>query len=370
MKSEQTQYQLVTIEEMKELAKSEAYKVPEEVYPLELLKDAETGRLYTDFFVDFQEEIIRSHIMVELLSQAFYDVDWTYVTNNYDPHIIARICGLYRYPLRWIPVPEDWKDKFIVSGKICAERYEESREDENIASLVSYLAPEERAISFAENLPSGRVGESTSFMLNQPIHDWPAFLANLSALDNCPPNPNDPYFMDESYPIFERKTFIDNWSIVCKYCGKKKGLEIIRLLRDEWKYITKLHLFGYEEEDDLAKDFEHFLFEELDFYIESWKNETEEKSEIQDSQVPQDYSSCIFTKQAKINKKQAEIIEALKKSMEGAPDKARVLVKEIRYWQEEGDLDRYYNASIFYKEIHKFISLPFSYDGFRKYYNN
>lgn len=79
--------------------------------------------------------------------------------------------------------------------------------------------------------------------------------------------------------------------------------------------------------------------------------------------------SCIFTKKAKMEHKEGTIIASLQASMQGRNDKARALVEKVRYWQDEGDIDRYYNAQILYVELVKLISISFSAANFRKFYN-
>ena len=79
--------------------------------------------------------------------------------------------------------------------------------------------------------------------------------------------------------------------------------------------------------------------------------------------------SCIFTKKAKIEHKAMEIIASLRTSMQGRRDKARALIEKVRYWQDEGYIDRNYNAQILYDELTKLVPLPFSAANFRKFYH-
>ncbi len=80
-------------------------------------------------------------------------------------------------------------------------------------------------------------------------------------------------------------------------------------------------------------------------------------------------TSCLFTEKAIQEHKQAEIAQALERSLSGRNDKARALVKEVRRWQKEGYIDPNYNARVMYDELNKLIPIPFGYPGFRKYYN-
>lgn len=80
--------------------------------------------------------------------------------------------------------------------------------------------------------------------------------------------------------------------------------------------------------------------------------------------------SIIFTKKAKKEGKEATIIAALQKSVQGRNDKTRAFVQELQEWQEEGYVDAHYNAKVMYDELEKMIPLTFGYETFKKYYNN
>ena len=84
---------------------------------------------------------------------------------------------------------------------------------------------------------------------------------------------------------------------------------------------------------------------------------------------PATVTSCLFTKKAIQESKEADITQALQRSLSGRNDKARALVEEVRQWQKDGYIDPNYNARVMYDELNKIITLPFQYDGFRKYYN-
>lgn len=84
---------------------------------------------------------------------------------------------------------------------------------------------------------------------------------------------------------------------------------------------------------------------------------------------PATVTSCVFTKKARQEQKEADITAALQRSLSGRNDKARALVEEVRQWQKDGYLDPNYNARVMYDELNRIINLPFTYPGFRKYYN-
>ena len=108
--------------------------------------------------------------------------------------------------------------------------------------------------------------------------------------------------------------------------------------------------------------------EHIENYIQNQYNQPAKSEEVaKEPQMP--VSSCVFTKKAIQESKEADITLALQRSLSGRNDKARALVEEVRQWQKEGYIDPNYNARVMYDELNKIIPLPFQYDGFRKYYN-
>ena len=80
--------------------------------------------------------------------------------------------------------------------------------------------------------------------------------------------------------------------------------------------------------------------------------------------------SIIFTKKAKKEGKEATIIQALQKSVQGRKDKTRAFVEELQSWQKDGYVDAHYNAQVMYDELRKLLPIPFGYEVFKKHYNN
>ena len=80
--------------------------------------------------------------------------------------------------------------------------------------------------------------------------------------------------------------------------------------------------------------------------------------------------SKIFTKKAIKEHKEAVIIAALKKSVNGRKDKTRAFVDELQSWQDDGYVDAHYNAKVMYDELCKLLPISFGYEVFKKHYNN
>ena len=99
---------------------------------------------------------------------------------------------------------------------------------------------------------------------------------------------------------------------------------------------------------------------------ETTKLEQEEKPKPEEEPV----ESIIFTKKAKQEHKEATIIEALQKSIQGRKDKTRAFVQELHDWQKDEYVDAHYNARVMYDELVKIMPLTFGYEVFKKYYNH
>jgi len=113
----------------------------------------------------------------------------------------------------------------------------------------------------------------------------------------------------------------------------------------------------------------------VNFYENNAKQEHAQKAEpvcedITPVQTEVPVDSIIFTKKAKKEGKEAFILQALQKSVQGRKDKTRAFVQELQEWQENEYVDAHYNARVMYDELDKLIPLSFGYEVFKKYYNN
>lgn len=282
--NEAQNYNLVTIEQMSELLKLEPYQpYQEENVPPQLLRDEKSGYLYTDFFRCFGTNLLLSHILVEQLFANHEQVDWSYVSNNYEPHIIFYIAVLYTHPLVWTKIPDDVADKYIVTGQFAQEILVDDRfNDECFAPLMGYDVQEKRAQFFADTLPAFQPNSSSPLEPN-PVHRWDLFLADNHELIFADVDHKDPYHQEYPLSFFDADVFKEN----LEYLSESKMYEIICLLRKEWNSIVRQRLFGIQNEEEM-EDFHHYLFEELQDFIERYESrpqESEEERKVIDSQI-------------------------------------------------------------------------------------
>ncbi len=97
---------------------------------------------------------------------------------------------------------------------------------------------------------------------------------------------------------------------------------------------------------------------------------TEDVEDVTPEEQPESIDSIIFTKKAKVEHKEAYIIDVLLKSVQGRKDKTRAFVQELQIWQKNEYVDAHYNAQVMYDELAKILPLPFGYEVFKKHYNN
>lgn len=111
----------------------------------------------------------------------------------------------------------------------------------------------------------------------------------------------------------------------------------------------------------------------INFYENNGSNSKKEQAVCEDItpiQTEAPIDSIIFTKKAKKEGKEAFILQALQKSVQGRNDKTRAFVQELQDWQRDGYVDAHYNARVMYDELAKILPLPFGYEAFKQHYNN
>lgn len=140
-----------------------------------------------------------------------------------------------------------------------------------------------------------------------------------------------------------------------------------------WRPCLLSHLFHAFYYKTMINNINNFGV--INFYENNTTNSKKEQADCEDIQPLQEeksepVDSIIFTKKAKKEGKEAAIIEALKKSVQGRKDKTRAFVDELKSWQKEQYIDAHYNAKVMYDELAKLLPFSFGYEVFKKYYNN
>ena len=281
MENEQSTYQLVTIEEMREMfSAEEEYGIPSHY---ELQKDEQTGLYTNDLFALGGNGILRDHYVMEQLLANAQQVDWRKVSNCYDASTIGYIEYVARNPLVWekrLPDALHWK--YVLSGRIASEK-----SIKNERQWWEFPLRENEDIKwFVENLPTPLYNgfydqpwgvPSDMILWNYFISDREEEIKMYKRCTAYYRNNPDVRFeatTEEKEKIYlNTQALFNNLNYVVQTFGESKAVELIRQLQTDWKCMTSLKLFGANKVcKEHIEEFRLFLFEGLDRYINIWEH--------------------------------------------------------------------------------------------------
>ncbi|MBO4454048.1 MAG: hypothetical protein J5761_03210 [Paludibacteraceae bacterium] len=278
---------LLTMKELRELLKTEEYKPSgkEAQYPDHLLLDEKTGMYYTDFFRDFRTHPILGRILaVECMECE--NLDWERVTGGYSPYIISRFQIMCEKPL------------CHENDKIVEKWGEGPYPGETFVDFFNW--DEDRAIWFADNLPT------TSYLILDEINfikkyfsqyglelmeqgkliressiQWDILTTDYMDVLTKTADDDDPYNFKVKVKTWNKHKCLDNFSII----KEKRGVEVVRkiveLFRYDWRRIAAFNEFNLVEySKEQKEDFQYFLFEGMDYYLDEWSKKTNQKIEV------------------------------------------------------------------------------------------
>jgi hypothetical protein len=180
-------------------------------------------------------------------------VDWKRVTRFYDPEQIARIYHLLSSPLLWVdPLP--FETNCVIVGRVAQEVSPEWTEQ----ALMDWHQQmfEENLLWFADTLPvADDVHMYRYHRLPKDMLLWDRILTgwnnNMSV-----------------------SAFRNNMNFIYEQRGGAKAAELIKRLRDDWKDIQILQLFGFEGmKPQKLEEFRLALFEGMDRNVRIWDAE-------------------------------------------------------------------------------------------------
>ncbi len=269
---------LLTIKEMKELLQQEPYKPKgiDEQYPPVLLLDEKTGKYYTDFFRDFRQHLLLGHILAVQCIEC-ENLDWERVTGGYSPYALARINDLCLNPLEWMPIPENFANHHIVTGRYAEECCTNTPYSDDALWDFADQMREDRAVWFAEHLPTGNdlyaMRSGYPYTRNDVIH-WNILTTDYSDVDIAVFDEDDPYHLEKEPYLWSLDTFIENLKFIKKHKGWSEAISIADKLRYDWTQINKRHLLDIDKisEED-RKDFEKFFESGIGKLSAKWSQE-------------------------------------------------------------------------------------------------
>jgi len=303
MKSEQKQYQLVSIEEMYELAKTEEYRIPESILKFDGENDP-NGECTWHIRWN-QPDLLKDHLLVEECVNKFF-INWKYTTNVYDPRTIAYMKYLWYHPLVWVPLSEEMKSGRIITGRVAEERFVKRDSELVEGTPLEVGADFEMLDWFAEKLPivDGTEPIFIDYKFSTlDIIQWYYITRNDIEMLNATWGEDGRF--DPSLLIpFDQRIFLSNLQTIAHRHGGAKSAQIVRLFRKDWKRITTMKFFDIGKlTPEQVEEFRAGLFEGMDYYLEQWDAETpkEETPKIEDPKptkkkpVQQDRTYITFT---------------------------------------------------------------------------
>ena len=366
MESEQTQYQLLTIEEMRELAKTEEYKIPEEELQMRRreIDDADSPGCEYTFFVNINLPLLlRDHLLLEECMTQLWMPDWKLITHVYDYRSIAYMHYLWYHPLVWVPISDELKKKRIIIGKVAEERYVQRPEELINSTPLDWRFDEQMLKWFAAKLPKVFDEPYDYTVLLSSVDDivlWPYIINNPHPCYNRA-SEEDGVYDPSLIKRFDLKTFYFNIQHIAELFDGKKAAEIVRLLRSDWKRIVSLKLFEIDQiTPEQIEEFRAGLFEGMDYYLERWDAETTQPSDTDATPESFEY----ITDQCR-EKGKAEAVEAeLRAASKGT---AVAMWKTIRTNEALGYLStKNLAASKIYKALTAYFGpLPYNERNFR-----
>ena len=244
----------LTIQEMREIfiEKQESYDWLEG-YSTDLQKDEQNALYYTDYVFAYSANTLYDHLMAEQLWEVREQVDWKRVTRFYDSEQIARIYHLLSSPLLWAdPLP--FERNCVIVGRVAQEVNPEWT-DQALMDWHQQMF-EENLLWFADTLPvADDVHMYRYHRLPKDMLLWDRILTgwnnNMSV-----------------------SAFRNNINFIAEQRGGVKAVELIKRLRDDWKDIQILRLFGFEGmKPQEVEEFRLALFEGMDRNVRIWDAE-------------------------------------------------------------------------------------------------
>ncbi len=366
MESEQEQYQLLTIEEMRELAKTEEYKIPEEELQMRRNDEKDVdfpGGEYTVNINVNNPSLLRDHLLLEECLTELWKLDWKLITHVYNYRAIAYMHYLWYHPLVWVPISDELKKSRIIIGKVAEERYVKRPEEFVLLTPLDWHFNELILIWFADKLPK----------LEDTLFDRQMWLTSIFDIVLWPYIINDPYpcyrraseedgvYDPSLIKRFDLKTFYYNIQHIAELFDGKKAAEIVRLLRSDWKRIVSLKLFEIDKiTPEQIEEFRAGLFEGMDYYLERWETETPQPSSPETTPASFEYITDQCRKEGKAEAVEAELRAAAKGT-------AVAMWKTIRTNEALGYLStKNLAASKIYKALTAYFGpLPYNERNFR-----
>lgn len=309
---------LLTMKELRALLKKEPYKPKDDdaKYPDHLLLDEKTGMYYTDFFAHRRTHMVLGNILAEECMMC-ENLDWERVTDNYSPYVIARIEYVCTHYLTWSGIDSVIANKMVIKGQL-ALPISDDKYDTDFFQDPSFDWDADRAVWLAKDVVAHwntmkkvdptleselrADGLFERFMRHcaRRRMRW-NYLTHEYTMLGCSDAEHDPYFYQGEVTYWDKDTCLGNFETIYEKLGLDVVTQVLRAFQHDWRRITTFNEFDLDKISDKQKEeFRHFLFEEMDYYIDEWTED--EKTRNKSKQVKSKKKSTISKQDLEIEK--------------------------------------------------------------------
>lgn len=269
---------LVSIDEMLELAKGNEYGLPEEMTVLHT--NEMNGLKYTLEIRWWEPHLLRDHLLVELC-MSHEDVDWELVTHGYDLRMVNYILYLWYNPLVWGSIPEHLKTSLLIAGRVAETRFVHWRlPDIDKTNTPLDLDFHTNMLDwFMENQPRFGNFNYLDFFDNSyttvDILLWYYLTTNDTILRHSIEDGGD--FDLKLLKRFDAMTFLQNMEFIAGSHGEEQAAELVRMLQQDWDLIEGMKLLGLDcLTPEQVADFREGLFKGMNPYLDRWDKQSQE----------------------------------------------------------------------------------------------
>ena len=281
----------VSIEEMKELFQA---RNRNESRSAELHQDVKSGLYYSDCFVIEEKDMLYEHLMAEQCLEHLDKLDWKRITNGYDFNIVNRIQHLVENPLVWVEeIPNELAQQYVVTGRVAVEKSSEERSTCSPYNDLYILLCHERVDWFASKLPTCKDIHfySRYYAVPKDMILWDIIMTDDTAELHL--GKINPYTGREYWAYCNPTEFRRNIERIYNKFGAQKATQIVRLLRDDWKDIKAMKLFGVDQlSAEQIEEFRECIFEGMDRSLRTWDSEMPDT--VEDEPCNQDPDGAFF----------------------------------------------------------------------------
>lgn len=301
---------MLTMKELRALLKKEPYKPQreDEHFPDHLILDEKTGMYYTDFFAFRRTHMILGNILAEECMMC-ENLNWERVTDNYSPYVIARIEYVCTHFLAWQEISPELVKRMVIKGKIALpvsdnkypyELFTDFSFDwlaDRVVWLADFVIKHwDRKKSIDSNFGSAHTEDGSSESIWQhddKIHFKWNYIAHDYKVSGYDVNDYDPYAAHGEVEYWDKSTCLDCFDIIHDKRGLEVVTKVLNAFRQDWRRITTFNEYNLGKiSDEKKEEFRHFLFEEMDYYIDEWTKDEKALNQSEINEAPKSSSEA------------------------------------------------------------------------------